>query len=149
MATISGGDRLAFALARIAYQLGGSAGATLRVGFLEGATYPNGTPVAAVAAWNEYGTRTIPARPFFRNMIAAKSKEWPDGIATQLRLTRYDVALTLQRTGAAIRGQLQLSIRSTNTPPNAPSTIAKKGFNNPLIDTGHMLNSVDYEVTTR
>ena len=147
MATISGGDKLEFALARIAYELG--SGATLRVGFLEGATYPDGQPVAAVAAWNEYGTATIPMRPFFRNMVAAKSKEWPEGIATQLRLTRYDVNLTLQRTGAAIRGQLQQSIRDTNSPPNAPYTIEKKGFNNPLLDTGHMLNSVDYEVNVR
>ena len=147
MASISGGDKLEFALARIAHELG--SGGVLRVGFLERATYPDGKPVAMIAAFNEYGTRTIPARPFFRNMIAAKSKEWPEGIATQLRLTHYNVDLTLQRTGAAIRGQLQQSIRDTNTPPNAPSTIAKKGFNKPLIDTGHMLNSVDYEVNTR
>lgn len=29
---------------------------------------------------------------------------------------------------------------------NAKTTIAKKGFNHPLIDTGDMLNSIDYKV---
>jgi hypothetical protein len=147
MASISGGDKLEFALARIAHEL--SQGGTLRVGFLERATYPDGKPVAMIAAFNEYGTRTIPPRPFFRNMIAAKSGDWPAGIATQLRVTRYNVALTLRRTGEVIRGQLQQSIRETNSPPLAPSTIARKGFAKPLIDTGHMLNSVDYEVNVR
>ena len=28
----------------------------VEVGFFSTATYPNGTPVAAVAAWNEFGT---------------------------------------------------------------------------------------------
>ena len=28
----------------------------------------------------------------------------------------------------------------------AESTIARKGFAKPLVETGHMLNSVDYEV---
>lgn len=47
--------------------------------------------------------------------------------------------------GDGIRGQLQTSIRDWTTPPNSPDTIAKKGFNKPLIDTSHMLNSVDYD----
>ena len=30
------------------------------VGFFDSARYSDGTPVAAVAAWNEFGTRNIP-----------------------------------------------------------------------------------------
>ena len=30
--------------------------------------------------------------------------------------------------------------------PNAPSTIAKKGFDAPLIDTGKLQEVIDYEV---
>lgn len=39
--------------------------ASVRVGVLESATYPDGTPVAMVAFWNEYGTKTSPVRAFF------------------------------------------------------------------------------------
>ena len=34
----------------------------------------------------------------------------------------------------------------TKLAPNAPSTIAKKGSSNPLIDTGAMMNSITYAV---
>jgi hypothetical protein len=46
----------------------------------------------------------------------------------------------------AIAGQLRESIIKTNAPPLSPRTIARKGFAKPLIDTSHMINSVDYEV---
>ena len=48
--------------------------------------------------------------------------------------------------GALIAGQLQKSINETNNPPLSPRTIARKGFDKPLIDTGHMWNSVNFEV---
>lgn len=143
-ATIKGGEKLKKALGEIGRQLSGPS--TVRVGFLARATYPNGLPVALVAAWNEFGTKKMPARPFFRNMIAAKKNEWPKGIATQLKATNYDVRKTLELTGMAISGQLRQSIIDTNSPPLALSTIARKGHSKPLVDTGHMIGSVDYEV---
>lgn len=171
MATIRGGAKLDKALAIIAAKL--KSGDTLRVGFLEGATYPatskaklrkhykgkqakpvagskGGTPVALVAAVQEFGspTNNIPPRPFFRNMVAEKSKEWPKGIETQLKRNNYDVLRTLEKVGEAIKGQLQKSIINTNSPPLKPRTIEAKGFAKPLIDTAHMLNSVDYEIVT-
>lgn len=148
MATIRGGDKLAAALADIARKLDN--GGTLRVGFLEKATYPDGKPVAMIAAINEYGAPAagIPPRPFFRNMIAAKSGEWAPAIANLLPANGYDAVKVLDLAGAAIEGQLRQSIIDTNEPPNAPSTIAKKGFNKPLVDTGHLLKSVDHEVKT-
>jgi hypothetical protein len=144
MATIRGGDKLALALSQIAKSL--SKHETLRVGFLEGATAPNGDSMPLRAAMNEFGTRKIPARPFFRNMVAAKSGEWPEGIATALRAHDYDTTKALELTGHAIKGQLQQSIKDTNSPPLAPSTIKRKGFDKPLVQTGDMMNAVDFEV---
>lgn len=46
------------------------------VGWYEGATYPSGIKVAEVAAMNEYGTATAPARPFMRPAIAKHGAEW-------------------------------------------------------------------------
>lgn len=123
--------------------------ATLRVGFLEGATYPDGTPVAMIAAIQDFGAPAvgIPPRPFFRNMIARKSPEWPEAAGALLVANNYDVQKTFGQIGEAIAGQLRQSIVDTNSPALAESTVARKGFSKPLVDTGHMLNSVNYEVS--
>ena len=47
----------------------------VEVGFFETAKYPDGTPVAAVAAWNEFGHQDVLERPFFRNAISDSKKE--------------------------------------------------------------------------
>ena len=127
MAEIKGGDKLAKALAEIAASLGDPA--TLRVGFLEGATAPDGQSIPLRAALNEFGHEhngvVTPPRPFFRNMVKAKSGEWPDAIAYQLKATKYDTKLTLERVGDAIKGQLTESILDLWAPPLSPVTIAK------------------------
>lgn len=79
-------------------------------------------------------------------MIAAKSKEWPAAIAGLLQTNGMDPVRALDVAGAAIAGQLRQSIVDTNSPPNAPSTIARKGHSKVLVDTGHMLQSIDHEV---
>jgi hypothetical protein len=148
MATIRGGQRFERLLRSIATSV--SRPGTLRVGFLENATYPDGKPVAMIAAIHNYGAPRagIPARPFFSNMIAKKQGEWPAAIAGLLRANDYDAPRALDVAGAAIAGQLRQEIIDTNAPPLAPSTIRRKGFSKPLIDTSHMINSVDHEVRT-
>ncbi|KAK54021.1 hypothetical protein L576_2353 [Bordetella bronchiseptica OSU054] len=125
-------------------------GGSLRVGFLEGATYPNGTPVALVAAVNEFGRpdRNQPPRPFFRTMIAEKQKNWPRALGAVAKNSDYDIDKTLGQMGEGIKGQLQESIQQLDSPALSPVTVARKGFEKPLVDTGHMMNSVDYEVDT-
>lgn len=146
MASIKGGDKLEKALAELTLKINNAA--TLKVGFLSKAKYPDGTPVALVAAVQDYGAPRagIPPRPFFRNMVKAKSPEWPKAIAGLLKTHDYDATVVLRLTGEAIKGQLQASIRDTNAPPLKPATIKRKGFAKPLVDTGQMLNSVDYNV---
>ncbi|WP_338561885.1 hypothetical protein [Erwinia sp. E_sp_B04_7] len=146
MATFSGGDALEQKLAELAASLG--EGKTLRVGFLEGATYPDGTSVPMVAAANEFGDPGMnrPPRPFFRNMIAEKSPEWSDDIGKIALAVNYDATTLFSLMGERIKDQLQGSIREFSDPALAPSTIARKGFSKPLIETSHMLNSVDYDV---
>lgn len=145
MPTLSGSAGVMKALEDIAEKMGGGA---VSVGFMEGATYPDGTPVAAVAFWNEYGKpeRNQPPRPFFRQMIAAESDTWPGKMAKLAKATDYDGPRVLAMMGEDIKGALQQSINNLTMPALAPSTIAAKGFAKPLIDTSHMINSVDYEV---
>ncbi|WP_409243586.1 hypothetical protein [Enterobacter cloacae] len=146
MTTFSGGAALEEKLAELAEKLGD--GKTLRVGFLEGATYHDGQSVPMVAAANEYGDPAMnrPPRPFFRNMIAEKSPEWPQDIAKIAEATGYDAEKMLGMMGEHIKDQLQGSIRDLMEPALSPVTIAKKGFSKPLIETSHMLNSVDYDI---
>lgn len=135
-------DKVAAHLAGIAKQMSGS----VEVGFLEGATYPDGTPVAAVAAWNEFGTENSPARPFFRNMIAKESPSWPAKMAGAYKATGGNGQKTLALMGDDIEGALKQSINDLTAPPLAPSTIKRKGFSKPLIDTAHMVNSTGNRV---
>lgn len=144
--TIKGGTKLQNKLRDMARRLAG--GKVVQVGFFENATYPDGTPVAAVAAFNNYGTRRSPPRPFFSDMVADKSSGWPAAMAANLKATDYDAYATLQRMGDGISGQLKQAIRDFNGVPLKPATIRRKGFDKQLIETSHMLNSVDYQVKT-
>lgn len=100
-----------------------------------------------VAAIQEFGAPAagIPPRPFMRNMVARHSGEWPGEIATQLRSTNYDVSTTMNRVGALIKGEIQQSIRDGPFEPLKPATVRRKGFSQPLIDTGVLINSVAWE----
>lgn len=144
MASFRGGERLAIALSEIAQNL--QKAETLRVGFLEGATAPNGDSIPLRAAMNEFGSEHVPPRPFFRSMIAAKQDEWAPAIAELLKDNDYDAQKALDLTGEAIAGQLQQSILDTNSPPLAESTIKRKGWEKPLIESGDMINAVKHEV---
>lgn len=119
---------------------------SVSVGFMENATYPDGTPVAAVAFWNEYGKENQPPRPFFREMISEESPNWPKKMATAAKATNYDGRKVLGLMGEDIEGALKESINTLTEPGLAESTKKRKGFDKPLIDSSHMLNSVDYEV---
>lgn len=177
MAKVTGGQKLEIVLAKI-----GNATKNadfVRVGFLEGATYPDGTKVAMVAAIQEYGAprARIPPRPFFRNLIAKRSKEWGPAAAALLKQNNYDARLTLAMVGDGIAGQLRQSIVDTMSPALSPVTLmlrkmkaqtpglkvtrktvgeaarrVKAGESyggvstKPLVETGHMLNSISFEV---
>lgn len=90
---------------------------------------------------------TIPPRPFFRNAIKRHGKEWGKDIAKLLKASDFRVASVLGTMGARIAGQIQQSIHDLTSPPLAASTVRRKGFSKPLIDTGYMWNSVGYEVS--
>lgn len=143
---LAGGDRMSGALGSILARIG--SGRAVRVGFLEGSTYPDGTSVPMVAAVQEFGAPAagIPSRPFFRNMIAEKSPAWSGELGSVLKSANYDTDVALGRMGERIGSQLQRSILDTNSPALSEQTVARKGFDKPLIDTAQMISSVAYEV---
>lgn len=140
----------------------------VRIGWFSGIRYENGVPVAQVAHWQEFKTPgaryPIPARPFMRPVL--------HGQGNQLRVklkTEYAKAIrnnentekVLRRFGEFVTSQIRNSIRNTMSPPNSditlhggwlrtkgnvPFHVEPKRGNHPLIDTGFMLDSIDYQV---
>ena len=146
MAVIRGGEKLEARLKELAEKV--SNPGTLRVGFLPGATYPDGTSVAMVAIIQDMGAPGvgIPPRPFFRNVVATGKNTWGSALAAILKANDFDGKKALQLMGDGIKGEIVNSINNGSYAPLKPATAKRKGFDKPLIDTGHMLNSVDYEV---
>lgn len=115
-------------------------------------------PVAQVLQWNEEGTEGgqgngsgIPMRPAIRYYIMQLEKEgklipfiskYLDSVAmgsmswTQL----YD------KIGEAAAEDLKKVIDQWTTPPNSESTIAQKGRDDPLVDTGTMRDSIEHKI---
>lgn len=121
--TLSGGDRLEQRLASIAQRV--AKGATLRVGFLEGATYPDGTPVAMIAAIQNFGApaKGIPPRPFFTKFINDNSDKWGGALSRILSTVDYDIEEALNRMGMGMSAQLQTALIETNSPPLSKVTL--------------------------
>lgn len=148
----------------------------LKVGFLEGSEYPDGTSTPMVAASNEFGNPASgsPARPFFRTAISENADKWAENAESLMKSTNGDTSMVLDLVGQIIRDDVMRSIDTLVAPALSPVTIllrnrfpmregmtfgdvlkaredVKKGItasghSNPLIWTGHMQSSVDYEV---
>lgn len=127
------------------------ADSSVEVGFFPESTYDDGTPVAAVAYKNEYGSKGegVPMRPFMRQTIHEKENEW---IRTTVELFQKstDDDKAMQIVGNVMAGDIKEKIYNWTTPSphNSPATIKRKGFDKPLVDTHTMANSVKAKVVT-
>lgn len=92
---------------------------------------------AEVAAFNEYGGGHTPPRPFIRTCVQDYSRKWLRYF-DKTWLQFPDIRQTFWKLGDIIRGDLSKTVKDWTTPPNAPSTVMAKGFNNPLVDSGNM-----------
>lgn len=128
----------------------------VKVGFIDGATYPDGTSVAMVAASNEYGRpeNNQPPRPFFRNAISEHSGDWSDTVARGIN-AGLPVEQVLEVVGAQIQGDVQESISKLIEPPLSPTTLhirrtrkeRRTDSTKPLVDSKVMIGDVNYEVS--
>ena len=130
----------------------------LEVGFFESAKYPDGTPVAYVAAIQEFGypAGNIPSRPFFRNAISQNDGWKP--LATKAMSAvvegRIELNQALNQMGLKMAADVKDSITDGSYEALKQSTLdarqsrkrTKGVASKPLIDTGQMLQSVTYAV---
>lgn len=133
---------------------------TVDVGFLGGETHPapeggeaSPTTIAQVAAWNEYGTATIPERPFMRRTADTNADQYKRLIGDLLgrALTARGVPRRRLRSvftvvGAQVTSDVVKTIDDGGFAPNSAATIKRKGSSKPLVDTGVMRAATAFRV---
>ncbi|MEX9215661.1 hypothetical protein AB7X03_17390 [Providencia rettgeri] len=126
---------------------------SVSAGFVNGATYPDGTSVAEVAAKNEYGdplNNQLP-RPFFSNAISEKSDDWKRLLLDGLR-SGHPLPDTLEIVGDTVAADVRQSINDLWDPPLSQLTLSLRrvrgnNSNKPLLDTRWMYDNVTYSVS--
>jgi hypothetical protein len=109
---------------------------------------------------NEFGTTkagknnniVIPERSFIRSTYNKQYKKVAkrfDQIFMSISKGNYNIIPKLKLIGLEQETETKKTITDMKTPANAPSTIAKKGSSNPLIDTGEMRSKVSNEVKNK
>lgn len=96
-------------------------------------------------------TIQIPARPYIRSTVDQNAEDYYrhaetlSGLMMDGELDKFE-ALSLM--GQKIESDIKNTIINVRSPPNARSTIRKKGSDNPLVDTGLLGGSIRYVVGT-
>jgi hypothetical protein len=127
-------------------------GIETKVGWFPSAKYENGTPVAYVAAIQEFGHGSIPPRPFFRPTILAEENNWRQLAAQGARavlkgsLTAHDV---MDGLGERAQEDVKETINQITSPKLSPITLelrAMKYKNRALKVTGTLVGEVARKV---
>ena len=108
-----------------------------------------GLSMAGIAAQNEFGTRTIPARPFMTTSFdenRQRISQIIDAEYTKIIDGESTVKRSLSALGLFMVDLIQTKIRAIHYPPNSPRTIAAKKSSKPLIDFGQMIEAVKSKV---
>lgn len=124
--------------------------AFVTVGIHEGERNAEGTDIAEYAAANEYGTDSIPSRPFMRTSfdenVADISRDMANGIESVK--AGGSVYRALSMIGLKHENRIKNTIQQRDFLPRLkPATVkAKKGSTKTLIDSGAMIGSIRYVV---
>ena len=122
------------------------------VGVPEGAgAYEDGLTIATIAAVNNFGSADgkIPAREFLQPAINKGAPQYQRLAEIMIpKVLSGSMAMTalLEQMGNLAEGHVKQEITDFDTPPNAQSTIDRKGSSSPLIDTGALRQSIRYVI---
>lgn len=125
-----------------------------QVGYFDGKPHPNqpDMTVAQIGAINEFGAPedNIPERPFMTTAVrnTRLAKPLADNLKRYLRRTQ-SLKGVWTAVGIVMARGISKTIAEFSDPPNAPFTIAKKGFDDPLVETGHLRDSVTHRIRRR
>ena len=107
--------------------------------------------VATIAAIHEFGSAdgSIPERSFMRSAVDDNKKmieKLIDKLVLKVAEGRFNEIGGLRILGAKVQSLMRNQILKGIPPANSPATIRRKGSSIPLIDTGTMIGSLDFEV---
>ena len=94
-------------------------------------------------------TITIPARPYIRSTVDENQEKYGrliEQLFTRVVDGTLDVFGALELLGMRVESDIKRKMTTLKSPANKPSTIRKKGSENPLINTGHLRASIRYVV---
>jgi hypothetical protein len=113
----------------------------------------DGVALVDVATWNEFGTETIPARPWLRTALDTNRKRWTKAASKAVKevIDGGTGEAGLRLLGVVMVGDAKESLLDGAWTPNAPATIEKKTIggkrgDQPLVDTGRLVQSQRAEV---
>lgn len=128
----------------------------IQVGIVEPVRYGpdnENLAVAQVWQWQEEGlpAQNIPARPAIRVGFMAPIKKGSYDklfIDSMQRIAEGNSTFKQEYTRIGVQAKVDLkkAVADWDTPPNSAFTVAEKGFNNPLIDSGLLYESIDFKV---
>ncbi len=122
------------------------------IGIHEGAIGKDGEELVIRAAVNELGSSKTPSRPYMRSWFDGELKRikaFSERLLGKVADGRMSADDALKRLGKFGVNGIRDSIQLFNAPPNAPSTVKKKGHNDPLIDTRELLNNIKSKETIK
>jgi len=104
--------------------------------------------LAKIAAFNEFGTDTVPERSFLRSTVDGNARRYAAltnaGIRAAFAGAPADVAY--QPLGERVAQDVRNAIVAISNPPNAPSTLEDKRGSNPLVGTGRLHDAIDFRI---
>ena len=124
-----------------------------KIGILgSGEADEEGTTVIEYGSYNEFGTKDIPERSYIRSTVDERKRRI-FGKAFNLQRDIFEGRMSITKAlgimGTLIKGNIVQKIVDLRSPANADSTIRAKGSSNPLIDSGRLRQSIDYEVEAK
>lgn len=106
--------------------------------------------VALYAGANEFGTATIPSRPFMRETFDEQTphlQRMIDTAALRAQKANIDLPDALIPAANHLRNSIITKIQSGMAPGNAPSTVARKGYDAPLTHTGQLQRALSWRTS--
>lgn len=123
-------------------------------------SHVSGVPTAQVMQWNEEGhvnggmfagTYT-PPRPFMRVGFAGEIKKIVpkyNNYVNSIAMGTMTWVGMRNKLSKELVDALKATILSWNSPSNSPATVALKGFNDPLIETGNSYDAIKSRIVQR
>lgn len=105
-------------------------------------------PLAAIAAIHEFGLGGMPQRSFLRSAFDENKpmiNKMGDHIVNSA-IKGISTETALNQLGNVVQGMVQKKIVDGPFVPNSPATIKRKKSSRPLIDTGHLRQSIRYVI---